>query len=212
MKLVLVVLAWAVASFTPTAAVADCGGSSSGSRDGKSEGDAHGDRAAPRRVSAPAAEAPADASSRVLASYLRVGAELAADRPEPAAREAKLLAAAAEAAAKSSEGEAKAVLGRAAAAASRITGSDIAADRKAFLALSEAMMSHVEQSGTAGLKVHAFHCSMYPGSWMQASATAANPYYGKSMLRCGEPRIVPGSSGPPHPAGAMDEAPGGHEH
>jgi len=30
------------------------------------------------------------------------------------------------------------------------------------------------------------HCSMAKGSWLQADRSVANPYYGASMLTCGE--------------------------
>ena len=39
-------------------------------------------------------------------------------------------------------------------------------------------------AGQAGY--HVFHCPMLKKDWVQTSTTAANPYAGKAMIRCGE--------------------------
>lgn len=79
--------------------------------------------------------------------------------------------------AKESQGEVKA---RAQAAAD---ATSIAAMRKAFKPLSEAVVKLALPAG----HVVAF-CPMYEGggSWVQKGEKIANPYYGKSMLTCGE--------------------------
>jgi hypothetical protein len=79
--------------------------------------------------------------------------------------------------AKESQGEIKA---RAQAAADATT---IAAMRKSFKPLSEAVV----KMGLPAGHVVAF-CPMFEGggSWVQKGEKIANPYYGKSMLTCGE--------------------------
>ena len=79
--------------------------------------------------------------------------------------------------AKESQGEVKA---RAQAAAD---AANIAAMRKAFKPLSEAVV----KMGMPPGHVAAF-CPMYEGgaSWVQKGEKIANPYYGNSMLTCGE--------------------------
>jgi len=79
--------------------------------------------------------------------------------------------------AKESQGEVKA---RAQAAAD---AANIAAMRKAFKPLSAAVIQMSLPEG----HVVAF-CPMYEGgaSWVQKGQKVSNPYYGKSMLTCGE--------------------------
>jgi len=78
---------------------------------------------------------------------------------------------------KESQGEVKA---RAQAAAD---AADIRAMRKAFKPLSEAVIKMALPAG----HVVAF-CPMFEGgsSWVQKGDKVANPYFGKSMLTCGE--------------------------
>ncbi len=66
---------------------------------------------------------------------------------------------------------------------------DLAACREAFKRLSQPMAMWATLSKPAGVNV--VFCSMAPGSWLQQEKTIANPYYGASMLRCGE--IVEGA-------------------
>ena len=61
---------------------------------------------------------------------------------------------------------------------------DIEGVRKAFKELSKPMAMWATMSKPAGINV--VFCSMYQGSWLQKDKLIANPYYGKSMLRCGE--------------------------
>ena len=61
---------------------------------------------------------------------------------------------------------------------------DIEGVRKAFKELSKPMAMWATMSKPAGINV--VYCSMYQGSWLQKDKLIANPYYGKSMLRCGE--------------------------
>jgi Cu(I)/Ag(I) efflux system membrane fusion protein len=63
--------------------------------------------------------------------------------------------------------------------------------RKQFLPFSSAMVELAKQlrketTAFAALKV--FHCPMAPkpGLWIQTKGPLANPFYGASMLRCGE--------------------------
>ena len=60
----------------------------------------------------------------------------------------------------------------------------LSAARKAFKELSGQAVALVR--GREGYYV--IHCSMFPGGadWVQTTKEIANPYWGKSMLRCGE--------------------------
>ena len=109
-----------------------------------------------------AAAAPVDTAGAFLAGYEKVRAALADDN----------LAAATTAA--------QALPGAEAVAQAKSIG----AARKAFKGLSLRAVELAQ--GRPGW--WRMHCPMYPGGadWVQPSAEVANPYWGKSMLRCGE--------------------------
>jgi len=56
--------------------------------------------------------------------------------------------------------------------------------RKAFNDLSKPMAMWATIVKPAGINVA--YCSMNPGSWLQTGKEIRNPYYGASMLKCGE--------------------------
>jgi len=57
--------------------------------------------------------------------------------------------------------------------------------RRQFAKLSDLLITKLEKE-SGPHKLYVMHCSMYPGNWLQATEEIANPYYGSSMLRCGE--------------------------
>jgi multidrug efflux pump subunit AcrA (membrane-fusion protein) len=80
---------------------------------------------------------------------------------------------------------------------------DLAQARARFLPFSTAVVEWAkrlrkEAPGLPALKI--YHCPMAPkpGLWIQVSGPLANPFYGKKMLRCGEPV----EADPPTPASA----------
>ncbi|NQV18712.1 MAG: DUF3347 domain-containing protein [Armatimonadetes bacterium] len=56
--------------------------------------------------------------------------------------------------------------------------------RSAFNDLSKPMAMWASMIKPAGLNVA--YCSMAPGSWLQTGTDIRNPYFGASMLKCGE--------------------------
>ncbi len=64
---------------------------------------------------------------------------------------------------------------------------DLQAARKAFKPLSESLIKYLDgHKGQAG-HFEKVSCSMANARWLQKAATpVSNPYYGKSMLRCGQ--------------------------
>jgi len=72
-----------------------------------------------------------------------------------------------------------------AAAAEKMQGDDLATLREQFKRVSVAFAAYFDASGAEGAQL--YFCPMADGYWLQRSADAAvsNPYYGKSMLRCG---------------------------
>jgi hypothetical protein len=70
-------------------------------------------------------------------------------------------------------------------AASRLAAArDLTAARDAFYELSKPVVRWREAVGGKGHVVA--YCSMSKRSWVQPKGEIGNPYYGKSMARCGE--------------------------
>ena len=86
---------------------------------------------------------------------------------------------------------------------------DIEAARQAFEPLSMALLEAIEAFGIASDKAaYRTHCPMafeWKGAdWLQADEDIRNPYFGASMLTCGEVkgRVDSGSSPAGHEAGS----------
>jgi len=78
----------------------------------------------------------------------------------------------------------------------------IAAEREAFALLSEAVLALVEEFGHAGPEpLHRARCPMAfdnrGADWLQRGTEIANPYFGATMLRCGEIRRAYPPAGAP---------------
>jgi len=74
---------------------------------------------------------------------------------------------------------------------------DIAAMREALEALSRPVAMWAGMSGRDRYNVA--YCSMAKGSWLQKGKVILNPYYGKSMLHCGELVSGPDAKAAPKP-------------
>lgn len=71
-----------------------------------------------------------------------------------------------------------------AAATAVAAAKDLNAARAAFKDLSAPLASWAKSAKPAGVAV--LNCSMANADWLQTSTTVRNPYYGSSMLSCGE--------------------------
>ena len=133
---------------------------------------------APARESDPA-RVPEPARS-VFDQYLKISESLAADSMKGVAEEAAAMAedmpkqqGFPTAAAPQAEALAKA--------------ESIAAARKAFQPLSQSMEQYLRNKNIKGAYYVAY-CPMVKATWLQTTTKIRNPYYGKSMLDCGEIR------------------------
>ncbi|MBI5360897.1 MAG: DUF3347 domain-containing protein [Planctomycetes bacterium] len=63
---------------------------------------------------------------------------------------------------------------------------DIKTVRESFKGLSDAVIEFTKNFVSDKDKYSMFHCDMAPGSWIQDSKEPANPYFGSSMIKCGE--------------------------
>jgi RND family efflux transporter MFP subunit len=125
----------------------------------------------------------------VATSYLDLVTALAADDEKGAPGHVKTLAAASavleKAAKETPQATSAAALSQAAAA---LSGKDMVGQRKALPALGKAFLSVVDAvppSPAVGKTLYVFHCSMFPGDWVQRTEKVANPFYGKEMPTCG---------------------------
>jgi hypothetical protein len=122
-----------------------------------------------------AAQGTADTKA-IVSSYLAIQDQLASDKFD------KVKAPAQEIAAQASKlGESGTAMVTAARAVEE--AADLEAVRKAFGPLSDAVIAATK--GQLGDAKVAF-CPMAKASWLQKEGTIRNPYYGASMLTCGE--------------------------
>jgi hypothetical protein len=95
---------------------------------------------------------------------------------------------AAEARSHAGQGDDEAIYDALAAAAERMSGDDLEQQREQFKALSVAMDEFLRRAGTRGWAL--YYCPMADGYWIQTAEGVRNPYFGASMLKCGDK--VPG--------------------
>jgi hypothetical protein len=132
-----------------------------------------------------AANAPvraADLPSTLMDPYLRIHVSLADDQMDGVAASAKAL---------SQEAQKLGVNAKTVAttAAKLATAKDIINARHDFGELSDAMMAYAKATGaTFGSDVNVAFCPMVQKPWLQKGQKITNPYFGKSMLTCGEIR------------------------
>lgn len=122
-----------------------------------------------------------DASKAIVKFYLDVHSHLAADRIEDAKTAARAIPPQAAALGKAGEG-----IGKAAAALA--AAPDNNGVRGAFGPLSDAVIAYVQsdEGKAAAADLRLTYCPMVKKSWLQREAQVKNPYYGSSMLTCGE--------------------------
>lgn len=113
----------------------------------------------------------------IVSSYLEIHAALAADKIDGV--KAAAAAIAKDAAAIGTQGDAVVKAARAVESAA-----DIKAARAAFGSLSDAVIAAAKTAGMKDVKIA--YCPMAGKSWLQKGDKVENPYYGSSMLTCGE--------------------------
>jgi hypothetical protein len=130
-------------------------------------------------MAAPAVRA-SDALKAVVGSYLEIQAQLANDKADGIKTPANAIATTA-----SSMGDAGAAIVKTAKAMS--DAKDLKTAREAFGPLSDAVIAAARAEGFKDLgDVKVGFCPMVNRSWLQKDAKIRNPYYGSSMLDCGE--------------------------
>jgi hypothetical protein len=122
----------------------------------------------------------ADVATGLVDPYLRIQTALANDSLQPVKSDAGLIAAEA-----AKLGDPAKVLRTT--ASELAAASNIEAARTAFGRLSDALIKYADDTHTSlGSEMRVAFCPMVNKSWVQKGTKIANPYYGKSMLTCGE--------------------------
>ena len=121
-----------------------------------------------------------ETTKAIVGSYLEIQAQLAIDRIDGIKAPAAAIAARAEAL-----GDGGAAMAKAAKAMAAST--DIKVAREAFAALSDAVIAAARAEGWKDLgDTRLAFCPMVKRSWLQKGEKIRNPYFGSTMLECGE--------------------------
>ena len=121
-----------------------------------------------------------ETTKAIVGSYLEIQAQLASDRIDGIKAPAAAIAARAEAL-----GDGGAAMAKAAKAMAAST--DIKVAREAFAALSDAVIAAARAEGWKDLgDTRLAFCPMVKRSWLQKGEKIRNPYFGSTMLECGE--------------------------
>jgi hypothetical protein len=81
---------------------------------------------------------------------------------------------------------AKAQLAALSTAAAKLQTSDLKSARNGFGELSDRLITYLQAAKAGKNPPYQFYCSMVKKNWLQADKGTRNPYYGSSMLTCGE--------------------------
>ncbi len=71
-------------------------------------------------------------------------------------------------------------------AAAKLNASDLKSARDGFGALSDGLIAYLQAGQPKGNPPYQFYCPMVRKNWLQPDKQTRNPYYGSSMLTCGE--------------------------
>lgn len=134
------------------------------------------------RVAAHPAE---ETAPYLLSEYLKIHEALASDRVEGVVEAAGRIASVASEMLSHTSGGEKNLYQEIATAAGEMKGGDLAALRARLGGLTAALEALLRAANATGWRL--FHCSMVDDEWIQADEKVRNPYYGPSMLTCGEP-------------------------
>ncbi len=129
-----------------------------------------------------AQESVASPLESVLQPYVTIQTALAADTLKGVPEAAEALATIA----KSHAGMLPATLATQAEAVGK--AADLKAARAAFKPLSATLITAASAAKEKTGRYYEAFCPMAGAAWIQANKTIANPYYGSSMLTCGESR------------------------
>ena len=117
----------------------------------------------------------------VYGHYIAIQEDLAKDSTKGVSEHANAIASAVK------NGQAKELPSEIASQADAVArAKDLKATRHAFKPLSASMAKYLSDHHLGKGVYHEAYCPMAKASWLQTEKEVRNPYYGKSMLDCGE--------------------------
>jgi hypothetical protein len=135
-------------------------------------------------VSAVSVAEPGSPADRILQQYYAIHKSLAGDSVNGVAAAAAKIAEISSSASVT-DTKAKAQLTSLSRAAAGLQKADLKSARDNFGELSKQLAAYL-QTAAPSQKPYQFYCSMAKKGWLQPDKNTRNPYYGGSMLTCGE--------------------------
>jgi hypothetical protein len=133
---------------------------------------------------------PVEVSEQLLRQYYVIQKSLASDSLSGVSTSASQIAdLSRKAAAKSPQ--LKTHLTALANAAAKLQSTDLKLARSGFGDLSDSLIAFLKSAPAKSTLPYQFYCPMVKKNWLQSDKDIRNPYYGSSMLKCGE--LVPAS-------------------
>jgi hypothetical protein len=132
-----------------------------------------------------AAGSPPILAEQLLGHYYIIQKSLASDSIEGVSASAAKMADISRRAA-ATEPHAKAQLTALANAAAKLRATDLKSARNGFGELSDGLLAYLQATQAKRNPPYQFYCSMVKKNWLQPAKETRNPYYGSSMLKCGE--------------------------
>lgn len=126
-----------------------------------------------------------DSIDEILADYYKIQSALADDTTsgvDAAARSIDQTAGSINA----GDSELRSLVGEIRAAAQKIQGQDLETARTTFFDLSRPLLIYLNESHSDKEAAYRFYCPMAKKGWVQSGKETRNPYYGSSMLTCGQ--------------------------
>lgn len=127
---------------------------------------------------------PATAADQILEQYFIIHKSLAADSTTGVVPAAAKIAEIGRSAAQTAP-KAKTELTALADAAAQLQSNDLKTARNQFGEVSKRLTAYLQAAGVQK-KPFQFYCPMAKKAWLQSDKSVRNPYYGSSMLTCGE--------------------------
>ena len=87
---------------------------------------------------------------------------------------------------RTSDSDLQALIDDVQAASSKIQGQDLEAARDTFFELSKPLLVYLNKYYSGNNSYFRYFCGMAKKGWVQTEKGTRNPYYGSSMLTCGE--------------------------
>jgi len=128
---------------------------------------------------------PSPGMDQLLRQYYSIHKSLASDSVNGVAASAAEIAKISHQAA-GTETQVKAQLIALSDTAAKFNAADLKSARNGFGDLSDKLIAYLKASGSKTNPPYQFYCSMVKRNWLQPDRATHNPYYGKSMLTCGE--------------------------